>query len=193
MNKRLLGIGAASALVLALAACGSSTKAGGILPAPSAGPTQASTVASVAPTTTTTTTAAKPTPPPKVPAALSKKPVVKPPSGSPPKQLMVKDLIKGSGKAAKTGSALTVNYVGVLFKGGQEFDSSWKTGKLFGPFPLGKGAVIPGWDQGLVGMKVGGRRELIIPSGLGYGKQGSPPKIGPNAALVFVIDLLAVS
>ncbi|MGI8902619.1 MAG: FKBP-type peptidyl-prolyl cis-trans isomerase [Solirubrobacteraceae bacterium] len=106
---------------------------------------------------------------------------------------MVKDLIKGSGTAAKTGSSLTVNYVGVLFKGGQEFDSSWKTGKPFGPFPLGQGMVIPGWDKGLVGMKVGGRRELIIPSDLAYGKQGRPPTIPPNAALVFVVDLLAVS
>jgi peptidylprolyl isomerase len=102
-----------------------------------------------------------------------------------------KDLITGTGTAAKSGSSLTVNYVGVLYKGGKEFDSSWKTGKPF-PFQLGGGSVIPGWDQGLVGMKVGGRRELTIPPQLAYGKQGSPPTIPPNSTLVFVIDLLGV-
>ena len=106
---------------------------------------------------------------------------------------MTKDLIVGSGSAAKTGSTVTVNYVGVLYKGGKEFDSSWKTGQPFSPFRLGAGSVIPGWDKGIVGMKVGGRRELIIPPDLAYGKSGSPPTIPPNATLVFVVDLLGVS
>ncbi len=128
-----------------------------------------------------------------MPAALSKKPVVKVPSGPPPKQLMVKDLIKGSGAVAKAGSSLTVNYVGVLYKGGKQFDSSYAHGQPFGPFKLGQGMVIPGWDKGLVGMKVGSRRELIIPPALAYGRKGQAPQIPPNAALVFEIDLLAVS
>jgi peptidylprolyl isomerase len=93
---------------------------------------------------------------------------------------------------AKKGSNLTVNYVGVLYKGGKEFDSSWKTGQPLAPFVLGQGSVIPGWDQGLVGMKVGGRRELIIPSSLAYGPRGSGG-IPPNSPLVFVVDLLGAS
>jgi FKBP-type peptidyl-prolyl cis-trans isomerase len=115
------------------------------------------------------------------------------PKGAPPNKLVVKDLITGTGPAAKAGSTITVNYVGVLYKGGKEFDSSWKTGQPFAPFQLGLGRVIPGWDKGLVGMKVGGRRELIIPPSLGYGKTGSPPTIPANATLVFVVDLLAAS
>jgi peptidylprolyl isomerase len=105
---------------------------------------------------------------------------------------VVKDLVKGTGTAAKTGSTVTVNYVGVLYKGGKEFDSSWKRGQPLAPFQLGQGAVIPGWDQGLVGMKVGGRRELIIPPALAY-KSASQPGIPANSPLVFVVDLLASS
>jgi peptidylprolyl isomerase len=82
-----------------------------------------------------------------------------------------------------------MQYVGVLFKDGKEFDSSWANGKKPFQFGLGGGQVIPGWDQGLAGMKVGGRRKLIIPADLAYGAQGSPPKIGPNQALIFDIDL----
>ena len=85
---------------------------------------------------------------------------------------------------------MTVNYVGVLYKGGTEFDSSWKRKEPFA-FTLGKGQVIPGWDQAIAGMKVGGRRELIIPAPLAYGAKGAPPKIPPNSTLVFVVDLLA--
>ena len=121
---------------------------------------------------------------------LSKKPVVTPPSGPPPTKLETKELITGTGAEAKSGDKVTVNYVGVLYDTGKEFDSSWKRNETF-PFVLGKGQVIPGWDQGIVGMKVGGRRELIIPAPLAYGAKGSPPTIPPNAALVFVVDLLA--
>jgi FKBP-type peptidyl-prolyl cis-trans isomerase len=174
-----------AAAALALTACGS--KAPGVTPAPSAGPTAGS--STPPPTTTAAPTATTPKPP----SPLSKKPVVKVPSGPPPGKLVTKDLIPGTGAAAKTGSTVTVNYVGVLYKGGKEFDSSWKTGKPFAPFKLGGGSVIPGWDQGIVGMKAGGRRELIIPPGLAYGKHGSPPTIPPNATLVFVVDLLAAS
>jgi len=136
-------------------------------------------------TPTTPTTAAKtPTSGP-----LSKEPKVTPPSGPAPKTLEIKDLIKGTGAEAKAGQSVTVNYVGVLYNGGKEFDASWKRNEPFS-FSLGKGQVIAGWDQGVAGMKVGGRRELIIPAALGYGAKGSPPAIPPNAPLVFVVDLL---
>jgi len=121
---------------------------------------------------------------------LSKEPTVTPPTGPAPTKLVTKEIITGTGPEAKAGDSVTVNYVGVLYKGGKKFDASWKRKETF-PFVLGKGQVIPGWDQGVAGMKVGGRRELIIPAPLGYGAQGSPPSIPPNSALVFVVDLLA--
>jgi peptidylprolyl isomerase len=120
---------------------------------------------------------------------LATEPKVTPPSGPAPAKLEKKDLIVGTGKEAKAGDTVTVNYVGVLYKGGKEFDASWKRKEPF-QFKLGQGQVIKGWDEGVVGMKVGGRRELVIPSELAYGKSGSPPTIPPNEALVFVIDLL---
>jgi peptidylprolyl isomerase len=122
---------------------------------------------------------------------LSKEPTVKPPEGEAPKALETKDLITGTGPEAKDGDMVTVNYVGILYSTGKEFDASWKRHEPFS-FTLGKGEVIPGWDQGVLGMKVGGRRELVIPSALAYGSKGSPPTIPANATLVFVIDLLAV-
>jgi FKBP-type peptidyl-prolyl cis-trans isomerase len=120
---------------------------------------------------------------------LATEPKVTPPTGPAPTKLVTKDLIAGTGAEAKSGDTVTVNYVGVLYKGGKEFDASWKRKEPF-QFALGKGQVIPGWDRGVAGMKVGGRRELIIPSSLGYGANGSPPAIPPNAPLVFVVDLL---
>jgi len=111
------------------------------------------------------------------------------PTGPAPTKLEIKDLIKGSGPEIKSpSSSVTVNYVGVLYKGGKEFDSSWKRGET-ATFALT--GVIPGWTKGIPGMKVGGRRELIIPAAEAYGAKGSPPTIPPNAPLVFVIDLLA--
>ena len=121
---------------------------------------------------------------------LATEPKVTPPSGAPPTKLVTKDLIVGTGPTAEAGDKVTVNYVGILFKGGKEFDASWKRKEPF-EFGLGAGQVIKGWDQGVVGMKVGGRRELVIPSELAYGKTGSPPTIPANAPLVFVIDLLS--
>jgi peptidylprolyl isomerase len=123
---------------------------------------------------------------------LSKEPTVTPPTGAPPTKLVVKDLIAGTGKEAKLGSSITVNYVGVLYHGGKEFDSSWKRGET-ATFPLKQGSLIPGWVQGIPGMKVGGRRELVIPASLAYGSKGSGSTIPPNEPLVFVIDLLGVS
>ena len=138
---------------------------------------------------------APPAPPPPKPSTDLKdtktKPVVPKQTGSPPKKLVVKDIVKGKGRAAKKGDNLSMQYVGVLFTDGSEFDSSWDRGSPFN-FVLGKGNVIKGWDQGLVGIKPGGRRELIIPAKLAYGAQGQPPAIPPNATLVFIVDALKV-
>lgn len=123
--------------------------------------------------------------------AAKTKPKVSVPKGAPPKQLEVKDLEEGSGAEAKSGDKVTVQYVGVNYKNGKEFDSSWSRNEPL-PLALGAGKVIPGWEQGIEGMKVGGRRELIIPPELAYGEAGYPPAIGPNETLVFVIDLLEV-
>jgi peptidylprolyl isomerase len=119
------------------------------------------------------------------------KPKVTVPKGAPPKKLEVEDLEEGTGAEAKAGDEVTVQYVGVNYKNGKEFDASWDRGEPF-TFQLGAGMVIPGWDRGVEGMKVGGRRELIIPPELAYGPEGSPPAIGPNETLIFVIDLLEV-
>jgi peptidylprolyl isomerase len=119
------------------------------------------------------------------------KPKVTVPKGAPPKELEIKEIEEGTGDEAKAGDEVTVQYVGVNYKTGKEFDASWDRGEPF-TFPLGAGRVIPGWDQGVEGMKVGGRRELIIPPELAYGPEGSPPAIGPNETLIFVIDLLEV-
>jgi len=134
--------------------------------------------------TTSTTTEASPEPP-------QKKPKVTVPNGPPPKQLETEDLVEGSGVEAKAGDEVTVQYVGVNYRSGKEFDASWDRGEPF-PFQLGAGMVIPGWDQGVAGMKEGGRRELIIPPQLAYGEAGSPPAIPPNETLIFVVDLVAV-
>ena len=119
------------------------------------------------------------------------KPQVDVPKGKAPTKLVVKDLKTGTGAAAQDGQTVTVQYVGVSYKNGRQFDASWDRGQPFS-FPLGQGQVIPGWDQGVKGMKVGGRRELVIPPDLAYGAQGSPPAIGPNETLVFVVDLVGV-
>jgi peptidylprolyl isomerase len=119
------------------------------------------------------------------------KPKVVVPKGAAPKKLVSKELIKGTGAVAKPGDEVTVQYVGVDYKTGKQFDASWDRGEPF-TFTLGAGQVIPGWDKGVAGMKVGGRRELVIPPGLAYGSAGAPPAIAPNATLVFVIDLLGV-
>ncbi len=127
--------------------------------------------------------------PPETAGEVREKPKVAKPTGSPPEKLVVKDLVKGKGAAAKAGDQIQVNYVGVSFKNGKEFDSSFDAGQPF-QFRLGASEVIPGWDQGLEGMRVGGRRRLTIPPDLAYGAEGSPPAIGPDETLVFVIDLL---
>lgn len=133
--------------------------------------------------TSATTTAQAP--------AKKTRPKVTAPNGAPPAQLEIKELEAGTGAEAKAGDKVTVQYVGVNYKNGKEFDASWNRGEPFS-FTLGASEVIPGWDQGVEGMKVGGRRELVIPPELAYGETGAPPTIPPNETLVFVIDLLEV-
>jgi peptidylprolyl isomerase len=121
----------------------------------------------------------------------STKPKVEVPTGPPPTTLQIDDTVVGDGAEAKAGDTVTMQYVGVNYSNGEEFDASWGKPEPF-TFQLGAGSVIPGWDQGIPGMKVGGRRELVIPPDLGYGAQGQPPAIKPNETLVFVVDLLDV-
>jgi peptidylprolyl isomerase len=124
-------------------------------------------------------------------SAAATKPEVEVPTGPPPNELQIEDIETGDGEEAQAGDQISVQYVGVDYETGEEFDSSWDHGEPF-ELQLGAGMVIPGWDQGVEGMRVGGRRQLVIPPDLAYGGQGSPPAIGPNATLVFVVDLISV-
>jgi peptidylprolyl isomerase len=119
------------------------------------------------------------------------RPVIEKPDGDIPFELGIDDLVVGDGAEATSGAKVTVHYVGVAFRSGDEFDASWNRGDPFS-FKLGKGQVIPGWDQGVTGMRVGGRRKLTIPSALAYGARGAGGVIEPHEPLVFVVDLLAV-
>lgn len=123
---------------------------------------------------------------------LDEKPEVPKPSGDPPSELEIETIVTGKGKAAKSGDDVTVQYVGVSYSTGEQFDASWDGGQPFS-FPLGAGQVIPGWDTGVAGMRVGGRRKLTIPPDQAYGTQGSPPTIGPNETLIFVVDLVEIA
>jgi peptidylprolyl isomerase len=126
-------------------------------------------------------------------ADLSKKPPVKARGDNPPDEVIAEDLVVGKGKTAETGDTVDVRYVGVLYKDGKEFDSSWARADNNFSFTLGGGQVIQGWDEGVAGMREGGRRRLLIPADKGYGAQGSPPKIPADAALLFVVDLKKVT
>ena len=120
------------------------------------------------------------------------KPQVDVPSGEqPPAELQVEDLTVGDGDEARAGHEVDVHYVGVAWSNGEQFDASWDRGTTFS-FPLGQSRVIQGWDQGVAGMKVGGRRRLTIPPHLAYGERGAGGVIGPGETLVFVVDLLGV-
>ncbi|WP_405941249.1 FKBP-type peptidyl-prolyl cis-trans isomerase [Streptomyces sp. NBC_00207] len=119
------------------------------------------------------------------------KPEIELPGGDAPQELTVRDLVVGDGAEAKPGRVVRVHYVGVTFESGVEFDASWDRGQPF-KFAVGGGRVIKGWDRGLRGMKVGGRREIIIPPRLGYGNQSPSPLIPAGSTLVFVVDLLSV-
>jgi peptidylprolyl isomerase len=120
------------------------------------------------------------------------RPQIEQPEGDVPFELGIDDIVVGEGTEATDGAKVTVHYVGVSFTTGDEFDASWNRGQPF-EFKLGKGQVIPGWDAGVKGMKVGGRRKLTIPSAMAYGARGAGGVIKPNEPLVFVVDLLSVS
>jgi peptidylprolyl isomerase len=113
------------------------------------------------------------------------------PGGEPPTGLQVTDIWEGDGSAAGPGDLVTVHYVGVAFSTGEEFDASWDRGDPL-QFRLGAGQVIAGWDQGVAGMKVGGRRQLVIPPDLAYGDRGAGRDIAPGETLIFVCDLVSV-
>ena len=119
------------------------------------------------------------------------RPQIEKPDGDIPFELGIDDLVVGDGDEATSGRKVSVHYVGVAFRTGDEFDASWNRGTPF-TFKLGSGQVIPGWDQGVQGMKVGGVRRLIIPASLGYGARGAGGVIAPHEPLVFVVDLLGV-
>ncbi|MET8447625.1 FKBP-type peptidyl-prolyl cis-trans isomerase [Streptomyces sp. NPDC005209] len=119
------------------------------------------------------------------------KPEIDFPGGEPPADLEIKDIWEGDGPVAKAGDTVSVHYVGVAFSTGEEFDASWNRGTPL-QFQLGVGQVIAGWDQGVQGMKVGGRRQLTIPAHLAYGDRGAGGRIKPGETLIFVCDLVAV-
>lgn len=172
-----------------IAGCGGSSNSdtAHLQPAPSASQTLTYS-ATVTATTSTSTTPTFTTP---TSGPLSKEPTITLPKGPAPKKLVTTDLITGTGATVKSGDTITVNYLGELYSTGKEFDSSWSRKTPF-TTQIGVGAVIKGWDQGLIGMKVGGRRELIIPPALGYGPTAQAT-IPPNSTLIFVIDLLGVT
>jgi peptidylprolyl isomerase len=120
------------------------------------------------------------------------KPVVTVPAGDPPADLLIEDVIVGEGTEAKAGANVEVHYVGIAWSTQREFDASWNRGDTF-EFRLGAGQVISGWDQGVAGMKVGGRRVLTIPPHMGYGSQGAGGVIKGGETLIFVVDLLNVN
>jgi peptidylprolyl isomerase len=119
------------------------------------------------------------------------KPEIDFPGGEPPAELRITDIWEGEGEVAKPGDSVKVHYVGVAYSTGEEFDASWNRGEPL-EFRLGAGQVISGWDQGVAGMRVGGRRELIIPPGLAYGDRGAGNQIRPGETLIFVCDLVSV-
>ncbi|WP_460741118.1 FKBP-type peptidyl-prolyl cis-trans isomerase [Mariniluteicoccus endophyticus] len=122
---------------------------------------------------------------------MNSKPEVDFPGGEPPADLQITDIVTGDGPEAVAGDVVAVHYVGVSFSSGEEFDSSWNRGAPL-EFPLGAGRVIAGWDQGVQGMKVGGRRQLVIPPHMAYGQMGAGGVIGPNETLIFVCDLVGI-
>jgi peptidylprolyl isomerase len=178
--------------VLGIGACGGDNKSGSA--STTAPPAATGTTTTTATTATADTTAAAPATTDRPTQAAydiskdrSSKPAIPKPNGDPPIELVVQDVVKGKGTAAKAGDNVTVDYVGVSYSTGKQFDASWDSGKPFS-FALGTGQVIGGWDKGVVGMKKGGRRLLVIPPDLAYGVDGRPG-IAPNETLVFVIDL----
>lgn len=195
MRKTLSIVCLAAAIAGIVAGCGSSgsnggaATAAGVVRAPGAGATAEASTPKPTTTSASTSTVATPTSGP-----LSTEPKITVPNGPPPKTLQKKDLVTGTGATATAGSTITVNYVGALYSNGKVFDASWKRNQTFTTqLKTGPGGVIAGWVKGIAGMKVGGRRELIIPPNEAYGKQGSGSTIPPNSTLIFIVDLLKVS
>jgi peptidylprolyl isomerase len=122
---------------------------------------------------------------------MTEKPEIDFPDSPPPTELVVTDITEGDGAEATAGSTVVAHYVGVAHSSGEEFDASYNRGDPLS-FRLGVGQVISGWDQGIRGMKVGGRRQLVIPAHLAYGDRGAPPVIAPGETLIFVVDLVDV-
>lgn len=122
---------------------------------------------------------------------MTEKPEIEFPDGPPPADLEITDITVGDGAEAAAGSQVSVHYVGVAHSSGEEFDASYNRGAPL-DFPLGAGRVIQGWDRGVAGMKVGGRRKLVIPPHLAYGDRGAGSAIAPGETLIFVVDLVAV-
>jgi peptidylprolyl isomerase len=122
---------------------------------------------------------------------MAEKPLVEPHLGPAPEDLLIEEIIVGDGPEATAGQSAVVHYVGVGATSGEEFDASWNRDEPF-EFALGAGQVIKGWDEGVVGMRVGGRRRLVIPSRLAYGERGAGGVISPNETLIFVVDLLEI-
>jgi peptidylprolyl isomerase len=180
LSARATTVALLATAALGVAACGEADKTASTTtdPAP----------ATAVPAPTTTTSAG--TAPRAISKDLGTKPEIPTPTGNPPAKLVVKDIVRGKGKTARSGRNVTVQYVGVSYSTGQQFEASWDHGQPF-QFQLGAQMVIPGWDRGVTGMKEGGRRELVIPPDLAYGTEGRPG-IAPNETLVFVIDLLSV-
>jgi FKBP-type peptidyl-prolyl cis-trans isomerase len=195
MRKTLSILCIAVAVGGIVAGCGSSgssvTTAQGVVLAPSGGATSAA--ATPATSASTTTSASTSSSTVKLPTAFNTEPTVKSPGGTPPKKVVTKDLIVGTGPAVTSPSqTVTIAYVGALYANGKVFDASWKDVPSTHTISQPASGFVPGFKQGLMGMKVGGRREIIIPANLAYGnkKQGSIPA---NSALIFIVDLHSVS
>jgi peptidylprolyl isomerase len=191
MPSRYLIVASALAAA-AIAGCGGSNNSdtAHIQSPPSASQTLTYSATTTSTSTTATTTT---TPPPTTPKTgpLSKEPTITVPTGATPKTLQIKDIIKGTGAAAALGDTITVNYVGALYKNGKVFDSSWSRHEPLTD-TLEPTSLIQGWIDGLTGMKVGGRRELIIPPALAY-KNLTETGIPPGSTLIFIVDMLGVS
>jgi peptidylprolyl isomerase len=178
----------AAVAALALGGCGSSKQAAAATTTTAAPPAQ-----EPATTTTQPPTATQASVKASTSKDLTSKPRIPAQSGPAPKTLVVQDIVKGDGAVAEPGTQVSVQYVGVLYKNGRQFDASWDRGGQPFAFTLGAAQVIPGWDRGVAGMRVGGRRQLTIPSELAYGPNGTPDgSIPPDAPLIFVVDLRKV-
>jgi FKBP-type peptidyl-prolyl cis-trans isomerase len=196
MRKTLSILCIAVAAAGVVAGCGSSSKsastAQGVVLAPSGGATSAA-ATSTSTTTSATSSASTSSSSVKLPTAFNTEPTIKSPGGTPPTKLVVKNLITGTGPTlTKPSQTITIAYVGALYSNGKVFDSSWKDVPSTHTISQPASGFVPGFEQGLLGMKVGGRRELIIPPNLAYGKkkQGSIPA---NSTLIFIVDLHSIS